>query len=309
VRGLVTKVLVGVGAFLLTIAALAAFWAPGQVKRTPLDTNSVTKLSGEATLNGTERVAVKATSVTHADSAKSTGDVILFQNSSCLVKNPDGNAPDCVSADDPDKRLITASTSSFATDRRTALAVPDFKALPPEAERREGLINKFPFDVEKKTYKFWDGYLGQAVDATFAGEETVKGLKTYKFLTSVRNGSIEIADGVPGLYDDDKTMWIDPKTGAIQNQVEHMVQKSATTSAPVIDLQFGFTDETIAANVASAKTNGSQLSLLTSTVPLIAGVLGLVALVAGLVMARGLGSGNQPSGTRGRSRTSAPATA
>ena len=44
------------------------------------------------------------------------------------------------------------------------------------------------------------------------------------------------------------------------------------------------TDETVAANVEAAKENASRLSLLTSTVPLIAGILGLIALAAGLVM-------------------------
>ena len=40
-----------------------------------------------------------------------------------------------------------------------------------------------------------------------------------------------------------------------------------------------------AATVESAKANGSKLTLLTSTVPLVAGVLGLVALVAGILLA------------------------
>ena len=115
-RGVVTKLLVFVGAFLLATAALALFYAPDKVKRTPLDVDTITRLTGEAQLyDGTSLVntPVKATSTTHSDSELSTDDVVLFQSSSCLVKDPDGQAPDCVSADDPDNRLVSAGTEVF----------------------------------------------------------------------------------------------------------------------------------------------------------------------------------------------------
>ena len=287
-RGIVTKLLVFLGAFLVVTAGLAAFYAPGQVKKTPLSVDSVTRLTGDAQLfDGSQLVPtpVRATSVTHADSELSTDDVVLFQSSSCLVKDPDGNAPDCVSADDPDKRLVSAGTSTFATDRRTALSVPDFESLPADAEPREGLINKFPFDVEQKTYPFWDGLTSTARDAVFQGTEDVDGLETYKFLVDIKDADIEITSGVVGKYSSTKTMWVDPVTGSIIDQNEKQTRTQADNGQLLLDLDFGFTDETVAANVESAKANGSKLTLLTSTVPLVAGVLGLVALVAGILLA------------------------
>lgn len=286
-RGVVTKLLVFLGAFLLATAALALFYAPDKVKRTPLDIDSVTRLTGEAKLfDGSALVStpVKATSTTHADSELSTDDVVLFQNSSCLIKDPDGTAPDCVSADDPENRLVSAGTDDFATDRRTALAVSDFENLPPEAEPKEGLINKFPFDVEDETYPFWDGLLGEPVDAVFQGAEEIDGLPVKKFLVSVVDGDIEITAGVPGKYSTEKTMWVDTATGSIIDQTENQTRVQATDGQPILELDFRFTDETVAANVEAAKENASRLSLLTSTVPLIAGILGLIALAAGLVM-------------------------
>lgn len=286
-RGVVTKLLVFLGAFLLATAALALFYAPDKVKRTPLDVDSVTRLTGEAKLfDGSALVStpVKATSTTRADSELSTDDVVLFQNSSCLIKDPDGTAPDCVSADDPDNRLVSAGTDDFATDRRTALAVSDFENLPPEAEPKEGLINKFPFDVEDKTYPFWDGLIGEPVDAVFQGAEEIDGLPVKKFLVSVVDGDIEITAGVPGKYSTEKTMWVDTATGSIIDQTESQTRVQATDGQPILELDFRFTDETVAANVEAAKDNASRLSLLTSTVPLIAGILGLILLAAGLVM-------------------------
>lgn len=284
-RGVLTKVLILIGAFLLATAALAMFYAPGKIQRTPLDVNSVTRLSGDAELfDGTTLVStpVKATSTTHSDSELSTDEVVLFQNASCLMKDPDGTAPDCVSADDPQNRLIAAGTDVFATDRHTGLTVADFDALPADAERKEGLVNKFPFDTQKQDYQMWDGYAQRAVDAIFQGEEDLDGLNTYKYTISVDGAPIEITDGVPGTYTSEKTLWIEPMTGSIMKQTEHQTRAQDSDGQVILDLNFGFTDETVATNVKDGKANASKLSLLTSTVPMVGGLLGLVALLAGL---------------------------
>jgi len=62
------------------------------------------------------------------------------------------------------------------------------------AEPHEGLVNKFPFEVEQKTYPFWDGVVGRAVDATFQGEEEVDGLPTYKFQGTPADAPAELSD-------------------------------------------------------------------------------------------------------------------
>lgn len=285
-RGVLAKVLVGLGAFLLATAALAMLWVPGQVKKTPLDVDSTTRLVGTVTLGSGSTAStspVKVTSISRTDSELSTDDVALFVNSTCAVKNDDGKAPDCVSAQDPDKRLVSASTDTFATDRVTAEAV-EFDALPADAEVKTGLVNKFPFDVEQRTYPFWDGSAKKAVDAVFEGEEEVDGVNLYKFTTTVKGAPVEIAAGVKGTYDDVKTMWIEPATGSIMDQEEHRVLKQNGT--PVVDLKMNFTDEQVAANLADGTANASKLKLLTSTVPLVAGLLGLLSLVGGLIAAR-----------------------
>ncbi len=103
--------LITLGAFFLVLALLTRFYAGSSLQRTPLDTDSTTRLTGTASLSGEPEFPVKATSITRADSKKSDGDVIVFENSSCLVKD-EGDPPNCVAADDPQERLITASTAS-----------------------------------------------------------------------------------------------------------------------------------------------------------------------------------------------------
>lgn len=284
-RRIIGLVLMGLAGFLVTTALLALIYVPGQVKKTPLDTDSYTRLTGNASaLPSGEGAPVKALSHSVSDGTKSDGDVVMFDTFTCLITNPNGDSPDCVDDTDPDKRLVTATTDRFATDRKTGMAVNDEKYIG-DATPHDGLVNKFPFGVEKKTYPFWDGVLGRAVDANFEGEEKVNGWNTYKFVTDVQEESAEISSGIQGTYSSLKTMYIDPRTGAIQKQTEQQVRK-LENGTTVLDLDFGFTDETIAANIKDAKENDSKLGLV-GKLPLIAGLLGLLSAVAGFFLWNG----------------------
>ena len=285
-RKIIGWVLLALGAFLVVIGLMAALWAPGQVKRTPLDTDSVTRLSGNAdklnpATGEVENIDVQATSITKADSDHSDDNVIVFVNSTCLVVDDgSGEVPDCVDADDPQGRLITASTDVFATDRSDATAVNGSSYIPPSAEEKEGLVNKWPFDAEKKTYSYWDGLLGEAVDATYDGTETLEGLTTYRYHVLLEDMPAEVVTDVDGIYSQDKFIWIDPVTGAIINQTQHEV-RTLEDGSMLLDLNLAFTDDQVSANVADAKDNGSQLGLLTKTVPLVGLIGGVLAMLVG----------------------------
>ena len=268
--------------------------------KTPLDVNTTTRLSGNAAvLPSGPGSAVKAVSRSVADGEASDDEVVVFDTFSCLIKDPDGTAPDCVDDTDPDKRLVTAGTDRFATDRVTATAVNEERYVGVGAEPHDGLINKFPFDVQQETYPFWDGLVGRAVNADFQGEEDIDGLRTYKFQISLIDEPAEISNGVSGLYSTEKTMWIDQGTGSIIDQSEAQVRK-LDDGTTVLDLELSFTDETVAANVEDAKANNSQLSLV-ARAPILLGVLGLLALAGGLFLTlagrSGTTSGTPTSGT------------
>ena len=288
-RKIIGWVLLALGTFLIAIGLMAALWAPGQVKRTPLDTDSVTRLSGNAdklnpATGEVENIDVQATSITKADSKLSDDNVVVFVNSTCLViDDGSGELPDCVDADDPEKRLVTASTDVFATDRSDAMSVNGSSYLPPSAEEKEGLVNKWPFDAEKKTYPYWDGLLGAPVDATYDGTETLDGLETYRYHILVEEASTEVIEGIDGVYSQDKYIWIDPITGSIINQTQQEVRELEDGS-PLLDLELAFTDDQVSANAADAEDNGSTLGLLTRTVPLIGLIGGVLALLVGVFL-------------------------
>ena len=137
-RKVIAGLLLGLGSFLLVAALTVVLWGDNAVKKTPLDTNSVTDLSGTAdklnpATGEVESLDVKAASVTQADSDLSDDNVVVFVSTTCLVID-EGDVPQCV--DSTDDRLVSASSDVFATDRHTAEAVNGSEYLPPSAEEK-----------------------------------------------------------------------------------------------------------------------------------------------------------------------------
>lgn len=285
----IVPVLFGLGGFLLVAGLVALLWAPGVVKKTPVDVDTTTHLSGTVSkLNvatGTmETNPVKVTSITKADSKHSDNDVVAFTNSTCVVIDTD-NPPDCVNGDDP--RLVTATTDVFATNRRTAIAVNSSKYLPANAEDHEGLVNKWPFDSAKKTYPYWEGTLGKAVPAKYDRTVYLRGVKNYVYKVETKGAQIDVAEGVPGTYDDVKEIYVEPRTGAILNQTESQ-QRALADGTQVLDLKIAFTDAQVKTSVDDVKGNLGSLSLIVTVLPLV-GIGGgvLVLLVAVLLLLSG----------------------
>jgi hypothetical protein len=274
-----------VGAFLVMVAILGWTWLPGAAERTPLNVDTYTYLTGEADkLNPTtgelEHVNVKYQSHTAVDPDKSDGDVVAFVNTKCV--NIDLNdPPDCLEKDD--ERLITNSIDTFATDRHTALAVSDAKYLAEGAVPHEGLVNKWPFNAEKKDYPYWNGTLGTAVTAEYVGTKDYDGLETYEYHSSVPETAAEVLEGTQGLYSTEESIWIDPRTGTIIDQEGGQVLKLEDGST-ILDINVAYTDDTVQTNVDDTKASVKQLNLLLNVVPPIALVVGLLALAGGVFL-------------------------
>jgi hypothetical protein len=277
--------LLGLGAFLLVVGVLATVWAPGAVKKTPLDVDQTTHLDGTIKkLNfetqELEENPVKVESISKTDTNASSDDVVVWVQTACVVLDID-DAPNCVDKNDP--RLVSATTDVFATDRFSAEAIPDFKGLPADAVPHEGLVNKWPFDSEKKDYTYWNGTIDQAVPAIYSGTEDVAGIETYVYKMTVTDADIDIAEGVPGTYSDLTTIYVEPRTGAIQQQTDSMQQYLAD-GTQVVDLNIKFTDDQVKAFADDAKTNTRMLSMMTLWMPIVGFVGGALCIVAGLAL-------------------------
>jgi hypothetical protein len=286
VRKNVSIIMLGLSGALLLAAFMAVVWAPGVAEKTPLDVDTTTLLSGQvakldASTGELVENPVKAESITRVDSNASDDDVSVFVQTTCLVID-EGDTPNCVEGNDP--RLISAEVDVFATDRVSAEAVNDAKYLPDDAVPHEGIVNKFPFDTETKTYPYWDGTVGAAVDAVYDSTVTIDGVKTYKFVVTIDGADIDVAEGVPGTYDDVKEMFVEPRTGAIINQTEDL-QYFLADGTPALDLQIAFTDDQVDQFVSDADDNIGKLNLMTRIVPLVGFIGGGLLLILGLLLA------------------------
>ena len=103
---ILARVLLGLGVFLLVAGVLAVAWAPGVVKKTPLDVDTTTIYEGEAAKIDTatgdfDKKPVFAITHTKADSKKSSDDHVLFVETGFAVFDA-GGARECVNGNDPD---------------------------------------------------------------------------------------------------------------------------------------------------------------------------------------------------------------
>lgn len=285
-RRILGLILIGLGGFLLVLGLLATVWVPGQVKKAPIDTDSITRLSGTAAVvpTGDTNVDVRAISSTKADKNKSDDDVVVYASYTCLVLDVPG--PDCGkpgTGENADPNVISVGQPDiFATDRVSGMAVNSDKYLPEGTPETKGLVNKFPFDTAKRDYEFWDGVLEDTVTAKYEATEKVDGVETYRFHYVVDQADATIATGVEGTYSMDKTMWIEPTTGQIVDQEQHDVR--GVDGKNLLDVELSFTDDQVSTNADDASTNASSLTLLTSTVPVIGFAGGAVLVLLGIAL-------------------------
>jgi hypothetical protein len=172
----------------------------------------------------------------------------------------------------------------------------------------EGLVLKFPFGTEKKTYKFWDSTLRKAFPIEFKSETELLGLKVYKFVQEVPKSEVPQAEKlkVPGAligekgrpsvlvdrsYQNTRTLWIEPVTGAIIKGEEKQlatIDYNGEVKITATDATIGYDDATVKKNVEGATVDGkaeggyqekaSQLHLIGFWVPLLSLILGLLLL-------------------------------
>jgi hypothetical protein len=330
VRRIVSFVLLGLGVFGVALGLLLRFYAYPQLAKVPLDqeTTSVAQGDGITALviekvNGASvpevRENLSLTSTTHV-----TGDLTQPE-----VKE-DGDVAVYVEAikttDDASGILVAASVRALCIDRHTNVAVAPCEGQYIEQEQgkrntvarnvvqQPGQSFKFPFGTEQRDYQYYDLSVRQAVAARFDGEESIKGLDTYRFVMTVP--PTKIADReVPGsligstepsvtaelYYEVKRTLWVEPETGIIVvGQQETKQELVAPGEEPgegttVFDGTLRFTDRTINDNVNKAEDNKAKLSLLT-TWPIVMWAGGGVLIVVAIVL---LLTGQRPGGLRG----------
>ncbi|MER5964592.1 DUF3068 domain-containing protein [Streptomyces sp. NPDC002057] len=299
-------ILLGAGVFLLVLAPLLVSHVLPEAKRTPLDVDTTTVFAGTGSYFDTTRLRTvhdRPLTVTRqvrgdvADGVKS-GNAVWDVSTSVDI---DATLP---ASDTRDSLQWTLER--WVTDRRTnepAHCCGESPVFDGEA------YLKFPFDVEKRDYRWWDGTLGAVVPLRYVGPGTVQGHEGVRFTGSVpptRTGVRQVPGKLVGLPKRPQVLaeeWyansgielvVDQPTGRI---LYAAIGPRKTLRAPEADKdavvllsseKLAFTEPTQRQQVRLAAADGGKLELLGSTLPLGAGVLGgLLTLIGGILVARG----------------------
>lgn len=301
-RRFAAPVLIGLGTFLIVGALLLKFYAYPRLAVVPEDQNSVTELSATgatvfdvSTLQQiTTDLSIKATTRGDVKAAEKAPDGAVVWVGTQTVKKSDGG-------------IISQSSDITAMDETTAEAVNccgvsvDVVNGVGTPVVRKGLVFKFPFNTEKKDYQVWDDTLGAAATAKYAGESEILGMKVYKFTMDIPEtvvGTREVPASVLGLEGDlvnadstyavQRQIFVEPAIGAIIDRIDD--QRAALTydDAELVttEAEISYTDAQVKSNVDDYKSKAMLLAGARTTYPLIAGLLGLLALGVGLVLGR-----------------------
>jgi hypothetical protein len=300
-RGVIGLVLAGLGAFLVLVAVLLPTWVSGQVVKFPLNEYQTATLRASnasyfsiAALKEETGVSVEATYTIKGDAAKGNATTAVWNQFSYVY-------------DLTNHRAIDQMTRTFAFDRRSGQLVDCCGAnLNGDTKvRQTGLAGSvFPIGTQKQTYQVFDTTLQRPVPFTYAGTTTVDGIQAYEFVenvTPVQVATLPVPGSLVGMsaatvkapevdqlhlvYD------VDPDTGALLNVNEHqtVTLRSPATGAQALvlfDADLIATPATVRQIVALDSSGRRELTLLETVLPLVFGITGAVALIAGIVLGR-----------------------
>jgi hypothetical protein len=306
-RRAIGVVLIGIGVFGLVLTVLLPTVVVDRSKKTPLDLNITQISSGkaqlfDATSGDVKQVDLRATRVVRTDSVHSDGKNTTVIESLCIVVVTDPKQPNCVPSSDP--RLLSYTTDRVTADRKSAESVHvggwGENVNGDTSIRHAGLSYKWPIDAKKKTYQFFQPDLGKAYPAIYKGTSKIRGLTVYIYECKTGSQPYKIQGLLDGTYDDTRTVYVEPRTGAIINGVEHQVQTLANGTV-ALDTTLSFEKSAIDYQSNYAKDKIDQLRMAELWGPLVCGILGAIAIVGGVLLVRsrrradgGGGGGNGP---------------
>jgi hypothetical protein len=209
-------------------------------------------------------------------------------------------------------KVFNYSSRRAAFDRRTSQLVNCCGANigGNKSIRQTGLSGYvWPFGTQKQTYNVFDTTLLRPMPYTYEGTGTIHGITVYRFVEQVAPtqagtqtlpgslvGSSQPSATLPQYYTATNTDWVDPVTGAILTvtETQQLLVRDATGAHTLLlfDGTLAMTPQSIQQAVNLDKDGRNKLNLLEVVVPLVAGVLGLIALITGILLARR--SGDQP---------------
>ncbi|MCX5245760.1 DUF3068 domain-containing protein [Streptomyces sp. NBC_00201] len=302
----VSLILLGFGTFLLVLAPMLVWYVEPRAAVNPIDIDTTAVYSGTGSYFDTDEIeTVHDKRITVTQQVR--GNVADSEKSGRAVW-------DVTTTVDTDKSLPAADPhdalefflNRWVTDRRTNQPVHCCRENP----YFEGdAYLKFPFDVHKRSYSWWDNSLGDTVVLHYAGTKKVQGYTGYRFTGTVaatKIGTRLVPGTIVGRKNAPQVLaeeWYsnhgielvaDQRTGRVlyaQVGPRRTLRAPGTKKDAVVLLdsrKLGFTTATQQAQVKLAKKESGQLRMVGQTLPIGAAVAGFVlAVVGGVLVLRG----------------------
>jgi cytoskeletal protein RodZ len=299
-RRVVGLSLAGLGTFLIVIAVVLPTLIVSQVIKFPLNEYETATLdaTGASYFNagtGTERspVNLQATYTIKGDAAKGTSSTAVWNEFSYVedLTNHQG---------------VEIMTRTFAFNRKNGQLVACCgESINGKPVVQSGLVGYvFPIGTKKQTYEVFDTSLLKEMPFKYSGPATVDGIQTYEFVENVAPtqvatinvpgsliGSTQSSVAAPEYYSIHLIYDIDPETGALLNVNEHEVQAlyNPATNQQALTLfnaDLIATPASVARVVALDSSGRNELTLLNTILPIVLGIVGVVALIVGILLVR-----------------------
>ncbi len=326
----------GLGVFLLVLAGMLTWYVEPQAKRTPIDVDQTTVFTGKGKYFDTGQVKtvskadLTVTRQVRGDVDDSSDEVAVWD----VVTSVDYTNPEAA-PDDPKRTTLPASSphdsfqwtqERWVTDRETNRPVHCCQEEP--YFEGEAYL-KFPFDVQERSYTWWDNTLGATVPLTYEGKAKIEGYEGLKFVAEVapvKTGTRQVPGALVGSkasqvlaeewYENHGIeLVVDQRTGRVINAAigPRKTLRAPGADADAVELldseRIEFTTATKKAQVALAKDDSKRLKMVGETLPVGAGALGLVLVVVGgvlVVRGRERPQAGPPAGAPAPAPVSAP---
>ena len=293
-------VLVGLGACLIVFALLIPTWVSGQVVKFPLNeyvsvnlTDSNASYFSPAKLAEQTGVSVEATYTIKGNAAAGSSSTAVWNQFVYVY-------------DQTNKLPIQQTSRTFAFDRRTALLVNCCGANVngDSSVKQSGYVGiVMPIGTEKKTYPVFVTDVKKPVPFNYAGIDAVGGTEAYRFVTNIpptQNGTQTLPGSLvgqsaasvtlPQFFEAQITYWIDPVTGALLNvtEKEKLTLRDSTGAQALLLFNANLVATTASVDRLLAIDNDqvTKASFVNTLLPLVAGMLGVILLVVGILLAR-----------------------
>ncbi len=328
----------GLGAALLIAALLLSTYTAGRIKKIPLDIDTAMVSDGTgsaldpASLSGdhfvvNQNVPLSQQQQISAESP-SNADVVTLEIGTSLRRTDKQK----------DTGLLLAMVDTVTLNRKTAMAISsdtnpggsvqkprtidDTKPPTNVVLVHEGLNYRFPFDVQKKTYPYFDPIAQKAYDANYDGEEDVNGLTTYRFKQNVgydadgklaepvkypslydrnEDGTVTARAalwGLPGPPDEPITMtryyaaqrefWVDPVSGTIVKEKDrafhYYARDALKPEMTVVDYTVTSNESMVESQVNAARNERDRVALWGRVLPITFTAMGVITVVGGALL-------------------------